>query len=119
MRNVADTIINPHGDYWLCGWMNRIVSATKVRRVAPCPILLFSSESIDSAVIPCFRHLSLDYIGALSAFHYDDGNGGLIGVRPESDWYSLTLVASLPAIAVMDFPPSGQENPAPTNANPF
>jgi hypothetical protein len=34
-------------------------------------------------------------MSALSVFHYDDGSGGLIEVRPQSDRYSLSLNANL------------------------
>ena len=40
-------------------------------------------------------YLSLDYVNALSIFHFDDGDGGSIEVRPESDRYSLSLNANL------------------------
>ena len=40
-------------------------------------------------------YLSLDYVSALSVFQFDDGDGGLIEIRPESDRYSLSLNANL------------------------
>ncbi len=40
-------------------------------------------------------YLSLDYVNALSIFHFNDGDGGSIEVRPESDRYSLSLNANL------------------------
>jgi hypothetical protein len=50
--------------------------------------------SIGKTLGPSF-YLSLDYMSALSVFHYDDGSGGLIEVRPQSDRYSLSLNANL------------------------
>jgi hypothetical protein len=40
-------------------------------------------------------YLTLDYVSALSVFNYDDGDGGVIEIRPESDRYSLSLNANL------------------------
>ncbi len=40
-------------------------------------------------------YLSLDYITSLSVFHYADGDGGFVEVRPESSRYGLSLNANL------------------------
>lgn len=40
-------------------------------------------------------YLSVDYLTSLSVFEYEDGSGGTIEVRPESDRFSLSLNANL------------------------
>ena len=40
-------------------------------------------------------YLSIDYLSSLAIFRYDDGGGGTIEERPESQRYSLSLNANL------------------------
>jgi hypothetical protein len=40
-------------------------------------------------------YLSLDYNTSLSVFHYSDGDGGFIELRPESERWSLSMNANI------------------------